>query len=196
MGWPAGAAGSPPRSTPTRSGKQHTQVGCWAGGALYVPALGPAFTPAQLQRCTWPQQCMVQKCLCAMQPRSNKPHNLSAYAPVHPPIHPPVIAILCCAAANVTRSAAWSAGVAPPVITYLMAMNHEPVVNSGEVSRAARARQWPGTAGKVGKVGLLSACRDATQLPLLPGVHPSCTPASRIQSPLSPRFASLPYPAL
>jgi hypothetical protein len=38
------------------------------------------------------------------------------------------------AAANVSLGGpAWEAGVPPPVITYLMAMNHEPVVNNGEV---------------------------------------------------------------
>ncbi|KAL4433026.1 hypothetical protein ABPG77_006453 [Micractinium sp. CCAP 211/92] len=43
------------------------------------------------------------------------------------------------AAANVSMGGpAWDAGVAPPVITYLMAMNHEPVVNNGEVLAALR----------------------------------------------------------
>ncbi|EFN55147.1 hypothetical protein CHLNCDRAFT_134237 [Chlorella variabilis] len=43
------------------------------------------------------------------------------------------------AAANITYGGpAWSAGLAPPVITYLMAMNHEPVVNNGEVLGALR----------------------------------------------------------
>jgi hypothetical protein len=43
-------------------------------------------------------------------------------------------ACLAPAAANVSLGGpAWEAGVPPPVITYLMAMNHEPVVNNGEV---------------------------------------------------------------
>ncbi|KAL4858773.1 Translation initiation factor IF-2 [Chlorella vulgaris] len=43
------------------------------------------------------------------------------------------------AAANVSWGGpAWEARVAPPVITYLMAMNHEPVVNNGEVLTALR----------------------------------------------------------
>jgi hypothetical protein len=43
------------------------------------------------------------------------------------------------AAANISFGGpAWEASVAPPVITYLMAMNHEPVVNSGEVLGALR----------------------------------------------------------
>lgn len=45
-----------------------------------------------------------------------------------------VCCVCCCAAANVSWGGpAWEARVAPPVITYLMAMNHEPVVNNGEV---------------------------------------------------------------
>ncbi|PSC75577.1 hypothetical protein C2E20_1509 [Micractinium conductrix] len=43
------------------------------------------------------------------------------------------------AAANVTLGGpAWEERVPPPTITYLMAMNHEPVVNNGEVLEALR----------------------------------------------------------
>ncbi len=56
--------------------------------------------------------------------------------PQHPSLctsHPLTIA------ANISLGGpAWQAGVAPPVITYLMAMNHEPVVNSGEVRREGK----------------------------------------------------------
>lgn len=55
------------------------------------------------------------------------------------PQHAQAFRELAYEAANVSMGGpAWEAGVAPPVITYLMAMNHEPVVNSGEVLAALR----------------------------------------------------------
>ena len=77
-----------------------------------------------------PKCCCSVQCLgycCWRKARSRAP-----LCPYPPPAR-------CPAAANITYGGpAWSAGLAPPVITYLMAMNHEPVVNNGEVLGALR----------------------------------------------------------
>jgi hypothetical protein len=121
MAWPAGAAALPAPSTPTHSGKQHMQVG---GGAWPGPGVAPPTSSYATLHWAPCWQCTCQLCASGNQraPTLTRP----------PPTQ--LNCTSCRAAANVTRSAAWSAGVAPPVITYLMAMNHEPVVNSGEVS--------------------------------------------------------------
>jgi hypothetical protein len=136
----------------------------WAAGpGLAGPGPGVApptssFATLHLAPC---RQCTSQLCASGNQ--------CAPTVPRPPPILPVTTCVACRAAANVTRSAAWSAGVAPPVITYLMAMNHEPVVNSGEVSRQGRqcGVAAEGLAGRRGQLaGWLAAVKGRLLLQL------------------------------
>lgn len=120
------AAALPRRSMHGRSEKQRMQARVCTAPASACCGLCMAAFSAATTATGNPGICACSGC----QARPRRPCS----CPPMPPCQAPAPA-----AANMSIGGpAWDAGVAPPVITYLMAMNHEPVVNNGEVGSALR----------------------------------------------------------